>query len=376
MSYDPLNPQHQDPRHRQPAPEESADDRGGGIGGILGQILGGGQGRTPEQDAPSEDPRYASHQRQPFPQTEEPQEDPRISQSNSGPDPVGGLFATLLRNPRVLMALLAIGGAFVSYMMTTTVENNPVTGQSVRVLGDIENDIQMGLQAAPEMIAQGKGEYRDPKLQAYIDKVGATLVKANMVGDWAETFHQYKWDFHLLADEETINAFALPGGQIFFTYGLFSKLKTEDEVAGVLGHEIGHVIARHSAKQMAKAKLINGMVMAGATATSDGRTDSGRMAQMVANIFNMKYGRDDETQADRLGTQFMINAKYNPQGIVHVMEVLQAEMGGSRQPEFMSTHPNPDHRIDKILQVIKDLEAGRIEGPKSIPQEAYPQGVN
>ena len=345
------HPEEEDPRFRRQRredAEESSQPQDGGLGGLLGGILGGaGQGQAEEED----------------PRGRRRQDDPRVSGAVSRRGG-GGLLGTLLSNPRIGMAVVMMIGAVVTYYLQTKEEVNPVTDQAYRVVGDVQNDIKMGMQAAPEMIQQGKGEYRDQKLQAYIDRVGAKLVQANSKGDWAETFQQYHWDFHLLADEEMINAFALPGGQIFFTHGLFSKLKTEDEVAGVLGHEIGHVIARHSAKQMAKSQLINGVVMAGATAASDGQNNPGQIAQMVAGVWNMKYGRDDETQADTLGTQFMVNAGYHPDGLVKVMEILKAEMGNQRQPEFMSTHPDPGNRVGHIRQIIEDIKAGRIEGPK------------
>ncbi len=402
------DPRYQQRQHGHRVPQPQEEEQGaGGLGGILGQILGGG-GQPPQSEETEEDPRYQDpryrqrpqqqHGRR-LPQEEESQpdqaggglggilggilgggnqgsaqEDPRqsgvISQGGGRSGGGGGLLGMLLGNPRVLMFLLMAGGAVLMYLMQPK-DNNPVTDESVRVVGAVEDDIQMGMQAAPGMIAEGKGEHRDQKLQRYVDEVGAKLVKANMKGDWEQTFAQYRWDFHLLADEQTVNAFALPGGQIFFTYGLFKKLKTEDEVAGVLGHEIGHVIARHSAKQMAKQKLINGVVMAGATATSDGQSNSAQTAQMVAGILSMKYGRDDESQADKLGTQFMVYAGYNPEGLIHVMEILKAEMGGQRQPEFMSTHPDPGNRAEAITQVIEDIKSGRLEGPKSVPQPLY-----
>jgi predicted Zn-dependent protease len=357
MSYDPRNPRNQDPRHQSPhgRPDrdesENVPDAGGGlVGGILGQILGGGQQTPPEAT---------------------PRQSGVISQGGRGPQVGGGLLGMLLGNPRILMFLLMAGGAVVTYFLQTKEEGNNVTDQKVRVVGSIENDIELGMQAAPGMIAEGKGEYPNLKLQKYIDDVGAKLVRANMKGDWEQTFAQYHWDFHLLADEQNVNAFALPGGQIFFTYGLFKKLKTEDEVAGVLGHEIGHVIARHSAKQMAKAKLINGMVMAGATATSDGQGSAAQAAQMVQGILTMKYGRDDERQADKLGTQFMTYAGYKPEGLIKVMEILKAEMGGASQPEFMSTHPDPGNRAEDIAQYIEDIKSGRLEGPKGVPEPPF-----
>lgn len=370
---DPENdPRYSDPRqqrgqghHRRPQEEDSQQDaQGGGLGGILGGILGG-MGQPQQHQDDQEDPRYSRQQEGRHSQVEQ-------QQASSPRGGGGGLIGSLLSNPRVAMAILIALGSLVTYFVKNQNESNPVTDETHRVPWGPAKDVPLGLQAAPEMMAQHGGELPDPKLQAYIDKIGNNLVRSNAIGDWAPVFNQYKWDFHLLRDPETINAFALPGGQIFFTYGLFKKLETEDEVAGVLGHEIGHVIARHSAQQMAKSQLISGMVMAGVTATSDGSQSSGQMAQTIGAMVNMKYGRGDESQADLLGTQFMVNARYNPNGLVKVMEVLKAAMGGSRQPEFMSTHPDPGNRVEHIKSIIEQIKRGELEGPKDtsiIPQQ-------
>jgi Zn-dependent protease with chaperone function len=275
----------------------------------------------------------------------------------------GGILQLLLRNPKVLIAIVMAIGAFISYQMLPS-EKNPVTDETYKIPWEPKQDIALGLQARDQMMAQHGGEHPDRRLQAKIDEIGTRLVQANAKGDWADTFKQYEWDFHLLRDPETINAFALPGGQVFFTYGLYSKLQTEDEVAGVLGHEIGHVIGRHSAKQMAKQKLVTGVAGAGSVLMSDGRSNSGQMAQVIGAMVGMKYGREDESQSDRLGVQFMVNAGYNPDGLVGVMEVLSKAMGGNRQPEFMSTHPNPENRIENIKATIEAVRDGRLEGPK------------
>ena len=266
----------------------------------------------------------------------------------------------------LVLIALAVG----KYFLGTHTEVNPVTDEEKRLPWAPAQDVPLGLQAAPQMIRQHGGEHRDAKLQAFVSQIGNKLVQANAVGDWEPTFRQYRFQFHLLADPETVNAFALPGGQVFFTYGLLRRLSINDpealenEVAGVLGHEIGHVIGRHSARQMAKSDLVNGVIMGIATGMSDGQHDPRQMAAMVANMVNMKYGRDDESQSDQLGVQFMVNAGYNPEGMIHVMEVLKSLGGGGRQPEFMSTHPDPGNRIEHIRQVIQDVRAGKLEGPK------------
>ncbi len=299
--------------------------------------------------------------------------DPRGREDEQGPmgggggggSPIGGIIALLLKNPRVAMALVMGAVAVFSYFTSTKSESNPITDKSVRVPWGPKDDVPLGLQAAPGMIQQHGGEHRDQRLQAYVDQVGMKLVQANAVGDWAVWFNNFNWDFHLLADEETINAFALPGGQIFFTYGLFKRLTSEDQVAGVLGHEIGHVVGRHSAQQMAKSKLVQGVAAGGAVLTSGGQ-GGGAGSQILGHVLQSSYGREHESESDRTGAIFMVQAGYNPEGLIDVMKVLKEAMGGQRQPEFMSSHPDPGNRIENIKKVIEEIKAGRIEGPREV----------
>jgi len=237
----------------------------------------------------------------------------------------------------VVIALIAV----VSYYMKT--DENPVTGEKQKVSLTVDEEIKLGLQSAPEMIAEFGGEYRDSKLQAYVDRVGVKLVQSTEAGS-----SPYKFEFHLLADENTVNAFALPGGQIFITYALLSRLKTEDQLAGVLGHEIGHVINRHSAEHIAKQELTQGLIRATDIATGD----PGMISRFVGNMINMKYGRDDELESDDYGVKYLIDAGYKPEAMIEVMRILKEASGGGNQPEFMSTHPSSDNRIEKLKEVI------------------------
>jgi predicted Zn-dependent protease len=136
--------------------------------------------------------------------------------------------------------------------------------------------------------------------------------------------------------------------------GLLKRLKTEDQLAGVLGHEIGHVIGRHSAQQMAKQDLLQGLGGAATIALSDPSSPNGSaaMAQYVANMMNMKYGRDDELEADDFGVKYMVATGRKPEAMIEVMEIL-AEAGGPNRPaEFQSTHPSPENRILKIKEAM------------------------
>jgi predicted Zn-dependent protease len=154
-------------------------------------------------------------------------------------------------------------------------------------------------------------------------------------------------------DTKTVNAFALPGGQIFITEALLSRLETRGQLAGVLGHEIGHVIGRHSAARIETGKLFGGLAQAGGVAS--GSQAGMNISSMVANVFVMKYGREDELESDRLGLLLMARSGYDPRSLMGVMEILRTASGGSKQPEFMSTHPDPGNRIEQIKSTLQQM---------------------
>ena len=251
----------------------------------------------------------------------------------------------------VVIALFAIG----SYFFKTS--DNPITGETQRIAMTAEQEIQLGAKSAPEMAAQMGGLSRNEKASAAIKAIGAKLVSGSVAAK-----APYRYSFHLLADPNTVNAFALPGGPIFITEGLLRRLKSEAEVAGVLGHEIGHVVARHSAERLAKQQLTQGLVTA--VMMGSGDYTATQLAQMVGGMINMKYGREDELESDALGVRIMAEAGYDPRALLSVMEVLEkASGGGSRQPEFMSTHPNPGNRQEHIkAEIAKRFPGGVTEG--------------
>ena len=192
---------------------------------------------------------------------------PYESSPGNRPAPGGGVLSVLLRNPKLAFALLLVILAVGKYFLGTTSEENPFTGDKVTVMKMTpEEETALGLQSVPEMAEQFGGEIREVKLVNKINEIGYRLLQAkerivSKRGKQENEF-DYKFQFHVLADQKTINAFALPGGQVFITMALLSKLPNEDAVAGVLGHEIGHVLARHSMQQMAKSGLLSGLVNA------------------------------------------------------------------------------------------------------------------
>jgi beta-barrel assembly-enhancing protease len=240
----------------------------------------------------------------------------------------------------LVIAIIAIVG----YMGSS--QKNSVTGETQRVNLSPQQEIALGLQAVPEMTAQYGGEIQSGPDADRVKQVGYVLVHNTIAKD-----APYEFNFHLLADPKTINAFALPGGQIFITRALYSQLETEGQLAGVLGHEVGHVIERHSAQQMAKQQLTQGLTTAVATASDN--PGSTVLAQAIGSMLNMKYGRQDELESDEWGVQLTAEAGYDPRAMIGVMQILEKSTGGSRQPEFMSTHPNPGNRIEHIKSDIK-----------------------
>ncbi len=273
----------------------------------------------------------------------------------------------------LLMALFGL----ISYC--TNVVTNPVTGEKQRVQLSPQQEVVLGQRSRSKMAAQHGGLYQDPALQKYVTQVGQRIVDRSEASKAPSANSHYPFQFYLLSDPQTINAFALPGGPVFITVALLKRLKTEAQLAGVLGHEIGHVVGRHGAEHLAKQQLGATLVNAVGIAASDNPRDAQQaaaLAQAVTQLVSLRYGRADELESDQLGFRFITQAGYNPQGIVELMQKLGASrQGGSAQPEFFSTHPNPENRVERLKQLITqaypngvpaNLEEGRDKFTKSV----------
>ena len=253
---------------------------------------------------------------------------------------------------RLLIALLMAAFAIGSYFLNT--DENPITGEKQRVgsLKDPEQEIAIGLQAAPEMAQQHGGLSPDRRGREMVKDVGEELLSGlNRVLRSKNRTNPYQFDFHLLADEQTVNAFALPGGQVFITEALFDRLNRA-QVAGVIGHEIGHVLERHGAERIAMQQRDQGLSRAVGVATGDMRM--AQMAQMAINTAAMAHGRDQELECDLWAVELMDIAKYDPSAMIEVMRILKEASGGGGGPEFLSTHPAPESRIQALQEVIAE----------------------
>lgn len=227
---------------------------------------------------------------------------------------------------------------------------NPVTGQSDFVMMTEEQEIALGRQYSPQILKETPA-YDNPELAAYVQRIGAQVAaqshRANLI-----------YRFTVL-DSQDVNAFALPGGYIFITRGLLAYLNSEAELAAVLGHEIGHVTARHSVRQQSTATATGliGAVLAGAT----GVQGAGELANIASTALVRGYGREHELEADRLGAEYLARSSYDPQAMLRVIRVLkdqesfelQRAKDEGREPRvyhgLFSTHPDNDQRLKEVI---------------------------
>lgn len=251
----------------------------------------------------------------------------------------------------VKLILALVVAAFALFRYYSNSSPNEITGEKQHISLTPDQEVAMGLQSTPQMVAEMGGEITGTKADALVKTVGEKVVGGS---DANSTAYRGQFQFHLLADDQTINAFALPGGQIFITVALLSKLQNEDQLAGVLGHEVGHVVARHSAEKLAQMELAQGLTGAFTMATYDpNHPNTAYLGKVVANMLQLKYGRDQELQADDLGVRFMLQAGYDPEHLIEVMEILKQASGPNRTPEFQSTHPDPENREKHIREAIE-----------------------
>jgi Zn-dependent protease with chaperone function len=212
-----------------------------------------------------------------------------------------------------------------------------------------DQQIQLGFQAASEVYKQMPVLPDDSPETQYIRQLGERLV--------ATIPQEYSWpfEFHTIAQKD-INAFALPGGPMFVNVGTINAAANEAELAGVMAHEMAHVYMQHSAKQMQKASLTQGLAgLAGAIL--GGRGVLGNLAQagiqIGAGTLLLKYSRSDESQADAVGAMILYRAGYDPRALADFFRTLNEESGGSNGPQFLSDHPNPGNREQAILDEIR-----------------------
>jgi predicted Zn-dependent protease len=254
------------------------------------------------------------------------------------------------------MARRVLRTALVTAALVAGCARNPATGHRELMLVSESQEIQMGQEYDKEVVAS-IGLYPDPALQTYIQELGTRLAATS-------ERKNLPWTFRVV-DDPAVNAFAVPGGYVYVTRGILAHLNSEAELAGVVGHEIGHVTARHTASQISKQQLAGLGLAIGSIASSQFERYAGVASQALGVLF-LKFSRDDENQADELGLRYMGRANFDPRQMPPIFQMLdqvgkQAGAGG-RLPEWLSTHPDPGNRLQHINTLIARLPSQDFAG--------------
>ena len=223
---------------------------------------------------------------------------------------------------------------------------NPVTGDHELMLLSEEDEIRLGKQTDSQVVTE-YGIYEDPQFTAYINRMGKKLAKIS---------HRpgLPYEFKVL-DTPVVNAFAVPGGYVYFTRGILANLNSEAELAGVMGHELGHITARHSAQQYSRAQMTQ-LALGGAMMFSQTLSALEPLAQMGVGMLFLSYSRDNEREADDLGVAYSSKAGYDATRMAMFFETLERMKPTSDKsglPEWFSTHPNPEDRIGAVQREAK-----------------------
>ena len=228
---------------------------------------------------------------------------------------------------------------------------NPVTGKRQIVLMSESQEIALGAESNPQVLAEF-GEYADSNMQRYINDIGQRMAKIS---------HRPNLEFHFkVVDSDVVNAFALPGGYIYFTRGIFAHFNNEAQLAGVLGHEIGHVTARHGVSQQTK-QMGGQLILIGAMIASPKLAQFGEQLSQGMQLLFLKFGRDDESQSDKLGVEYSskigFDANYMADFFLTLNRLGGGDDGTQRVPSFLSTHPDPVDRNKKVQAMAQDFQA-------------------
>lgn len=267
-------------------------------------------------------------------------------------------------NTRMMVAMGAVVLAAANLVGCST---NATTGRSQIAFMSRDEEIKLGTEAQPQLTEEFGGKVNSPELQSYVAEIGQRLAAVTEADN-----PSLPWEFTLL-DSPVINAFALPGGKVFLSRGLADKMTNEAQLAAVLGHECGHVTARHSAERMSQqAILVGGGGILGSVADAVlGTSGAGAKAgQSIGNIAALSYSRDQEIEADRLGMRYMKVLGYDPMGAMEVQEILARESGGSRPPEILSTHPASETRLAELRKRFDKYHTDTINNPA---YQKYPE---
>lgn len=259
--------------------------------------------------------------------------------------------------------------AISSTLALTACSTNPVSGKKDFSLISKDQEVQMGKQAHQDVLKKQR-PYNNARLQSYVNSIGQQLASKSHRNNIGYTF--------TVLDDPSVNAFALPGGYVYVTTGLMAYLNSEGELAGVLGHEIGHVTARHGVQQ-ASAGMATSVLVDLISKKAGGNS---KTFNQLGSAILSGYGRKHELQADRLGAEYLAGVGYSPNNMIDVIGVLKAQevyasrqkgrRGGSYHGVF-SSHPSNDQRLQEVVGAAKSIKSA---GTRPANRKAYLEQIN
>ncbi len=252
-------------------------------------------------------------------------------------------------------------------LFLSTCARNPVTGKKQLSLMSTKKEIEMGKSYDPQVVAQ-YGKYENAEMQAFINEKGKEM---------AAISHRpnLPYEFKIL-DSPIVNAFAVPGGYVYFTRGILAHFNNEAEFIGVLGHEIGHVTARHSARQYTKQMVAQVGFIVGVVASKEFRNYADAAQQGLGLLF-LKFSRSNESESDKLGVEYSTKIGYDAKEMANFFNTLKRMRGdGEGPPTLLSTHPDPGDRFVKVGQMAKEWQAKDPGGKYEINRDKYLQMID
>lgn len=244
-----------------------------------------------------------------------------------------------------LLRVLPIMAMASMLFLNSCAVTNPVTGKKQLLVMSEQEEIALGKSSDPQVMAEF-GAYDDPKLQAFINQKGQEMVKIS---------HRPTLPFQFkVVDSDVVNAFALPGGFVYFTRGIMAHFNNEAEFAGVLGHEIGHVTARHGALQQ-RSQILGTIGLIGVLVAVPGAAEFAEPLSQGMQLLLLKNGRDHESQSDELGVEYSTKIGYDAKEMAEFFSTIDRLSGGpeGRVPNFLSTHPNPLDRFKRVGELAE-----------------------
>jgi predicted Zn-dependent protease len=253
---------------------------------------------------------------------------------------------------RMVLACLLAAALGAAAAAPLACQRIPTTGERAFIVLTWNQETALGSEAAPELEKEFGGPLDNLPIQAYVRSVGQRVAASAKHADLPKLPYQFT-----VLDSEVVNAFALPGGPVYITRALLENLKTEGQLAAVLAHEITHINSRHGSQQISRQMGIQILLAAAAAA---GRIERGAqmatqaedLAKVVGGLINLKYSRGMESEADRFGLDYLAASGYDPREMVNLLNVF-VSMAGSRPPEILSTHPNPETRVGAVEEMIR-----------------------